>query len=280
MALLKKSKSKVLSTPMTDHLYYISNKYYFSFERWRSVVFPKNIYLYLYLISAFIFVYCSYGFFEGKGDGLSKFIPLILSEFVFLYASNKISEVKSRVTLELINLERNSDYVDINVAKRDAIRLLLNIRNFEFIEKAKEIDDFINIRYRSNKIIPLSFERFYELIYNADAKGRILTLFIVLVSITLGLTANVSERSDQVFELLTHKDIGFLYVGFLICFGGGLLLLATVYELLPMMFSPIFTRLDGHRSKRKLAVNYLLKDMVRLHKPHVIISVKGSNGRS
>lgn len=261
-----------------NQIYYIANKYYFAFESWKSIFFWSNWRLYTWLTSGLAFVYFAIHAFNYRlqytTNQLLAMMPMAIFEIAFFYSSMKLREHRKRLILKSINAQTRNHYTNIDQAKKDALQKLLKTNKYEFVEKIKEIKELQSTEIGRSKPNLFTAEQIYQYIYNPEAKNRILTLLIVLATITLSLTANISERSDQVFDLLTHKGIEWLYLIFLFYFTTIALFISATFQSIPTIFAPLVIRTDGLKAKSKYTINYLIRDMAKYHKPHVRISSK------
>jgi len=203
------------------------------------------------------------------GLGNAETFLLMLAEAPFLVASLSIKQYRERAVLESLQVEGSDAPNTMDGCRRVLLERLCGVPADKFAALAKECSDLLALQ-RTHHLWPDSFrERYLPKIYDPESKSRLLTLVLSSLAIFVALfNRSWSDSSPSIIEVLADPGVRSLVATVVIAAAllfFALLGLQAVASMVAGEVATWWAKLTGRTSKGRLALRYLMRDLVLLH---------------
>jgi hypothetical protein len=192
-------------------------------------------------------------------------------EIVFLFTYLAISEHKKRELHKKLGLKEKATSVDVDMVRSAELCKEFATSSREFARLARECRELMAVSESMRSPADTAVESLWRGVHDPDRKARLTgiiwgALAILVSLLVVGLPAD----SPTFLELLAADEFGdalwFLMALTAIVFGLWKALQWTWFNLVEMAW-PWAARFAGGSSFAKVKINYLVRDLVRLHMP-------------
>ncbi len=200
-----------------------------------------------------------------------SFALMFGAEFAFLCASGLIGAYKVRRVLAGGKVKRGKGKEYVDSRKTRSLERICGVDSTKFAGLAKECVDLIAAKKQFRSISDASFADILRNVYDPDSKARILALLLSAAAIFVALLNHSVPAEDfNILDTFSHNKftsefkqamstsiVGFgVYIGVRVLAGW-------ILELLSSGWAVIF----GGTSGSRMALNYFVRDLIRLHTP-------------
>lgn len=256
-----------------DEIMRRASKYFKEFEG--RHLYPKffSWQWFLWLVTAVIFAICTYrGMFGARHVYFADSRVLMFgSEFVFLGACALIGRFKTLKSLAGAPAERGKRGPYLDARKTAKLEEICGVDSSKFAALAKECCDLMAVKKQFRVVSDASLGDVMRNLYDPDSKARILALVLSAAALFAALL-NHSIPAEEFNILDSFADEGFKHlftfvmslavVGFGVYIGVRVLV-GWLVELLRSGWTVFWSVSSGST----MALNYFIRDLIRLHVP-------------
>ncbi len=260
-------------------MYAIANKYYEDFEQFRGKVKYSDPLLWGSALFGIAFIASLISFFYiGLSEAviqlykMPSFYFLILCECAFLFCFEALKDKRNRIVYKQLNKQlEGCDPKTINIhnIKRQWLKKHLPVNETEFLDLADNFSKALDLRFKTRKELEFNLDRFFNWIYCIEAKPRILTLIVILVSAVAALSFKDSNGLISLMEFYASTgsaELMFAWILSAVFLGAGLFGISISFRFTYMLLSYISKTIDGRNAKNRRTVNKLIRDLVEYHR--------------
>ncbi|WP_345986624.1 hypothetical protein WCX49_05740 [Sulfurimonas sp. HSL-1656] len=256
-----------------EEVYKISASYYKRLESFSAYGGIKNIYIWLFLVTAIVGVLILFNFrsihlwFIHNLSGLV--FPFVLGslEILGLGFLMESSRLRNKNVIRLLAEEFGVTVKTFQEAKIFLLKRYLSHEQHEFGEVARVIQDMLDLseKYFDSKH---PIDKFLHFVFNEEAKTRILTLFVLMCSILTVLTVGAGANLQTLYESLHYTETKNLWAVFglmllmLLVLWAGIVMLIKAFRRMMVFASLSIAKED---SKNIEMIKYLIADLIKFH---------------
>lgn len=257
-----------------NQIFKIAHIYYSALEKIGIKNRLKDRMLWYAIISWIVF---GYQFAQSVGLGMLKGIDLgweayfltLAAELVALYTTFQAGKNAKNVAIKTISEKYKKKFDDIIECRKFLLADLFKQPQTAYLAIAKDIDSLIGYHL----IVPGDPTSTTEswlgrLIFQADAKPRIIAMLLVIASGLLALSIKANASIDDVFAMIFEVNTGLLilvWVLLTIFLWGALVLISLIRLMALFLWHYTIIRLDGESAQSTYTLRYLQKDLARFY---------------
>ncbi|WP_411882882.1 hypothetical protein [Polaromonas sp. YR568] len=206
-----------------------------------------------------------------SADPISWYITLAMTgDVLLMFGLKHFRERKRQRLFDRLNTLDNSSFKSLDASRRHQLSKLFGCRYCEFADTAFRIRELQQLERTTVVGAQIGFaSEFRDFLLDAKTREKLIQLALVVASIGVTLAATRPDSMDSFVEILTSSDFATL-MSFL--FGLGVFLCVAWISLkvgaTALTDGFLFWRMNKSTAAwaNERRVNYLLNDLVRLHK--------------
>lgn len=133
---------------------------------------------------------------------------MMIMEIVFLGMTFYILKWREDAIIKRLNSEFGTAYKYMRDCKERYLGYITGCDPSDYLALAKEVSDLGKLRREFKKKTEFSMADISDAIYNKEARPRLLTLFVALLSMTVALTMKTDASLESLFD--AFSDSGWL----------------------------------------------------------------------
>jgi len=203
-------------------------------------------------------------------DDVSWYVLIVVAFFYasFLLSLKKLLEFHNeKIRKRFEDIFPKSICSDLSSIRRERLAQLWSCRPNKFYEKAKDIND-AKLLYEENKGLMFDGRSFWGLVFEREAKQRILALSIFIASLITVLSVAQGSSLEMVFKFYGTVDLSFvmaLYALIVILLFALLLAFSFLAKLIYAVGKFSSWRFGIDREFGSYVIRYMIRDMVVHH---------------
>lgn len=219
--------------------------------------------------------------FSGSGIDWWSLALAVVAEFALLWALSSIRSTKEERSLEIANTRAGSAFNSLQDCRRSHLCHLLGVKATQFLEVAEEI---VRLRQLDHSVLPQSelvMRSKWRVLFDPAAKDRVANWALAFCSALLAVAITGDSKLDNIFEAMDDTSFRRLVavlgmVAALVVFAwfGVRAIAATVQEVLTLWMCRVSTSRRGTTHE----LNYLLRDLVKLHRRKPLERLESAEG--
>jgi hypothetical protein len=198
-----------------------------------------------------------------------QWLMLIILSLIWGSIFLRIQKFRQKKFIEKTNESFNQVFQTVNECCIYLLKKKLNVQESDFLDVAKEINEMIELERQYRLAADLNVQFFSRKIYDPESKQRVLAGLLALLTLITALLVrsmppefgfslllNQSAWSFILLLLLTSAIVFFFIIG-----------LHVFWLVLYDSLSNTVLKFLGQKSKGKIALDYLVRHLVRYHTP-------------
>ena len=256
-----------------NEYYRLADRYFRAFEDRKLYPSWRNWHWYAWTASVValgFFAHHQIGLPARDVGGFSTFVMLAI-DLCIAGTAVQISSFKERSVLAAARAEHGQAFGSLDDCRTAVLESLLGTKADKFAATAKECSDLLALQKAHRLRNDFDLADLWRKIYDPDSKARLLAIVMGALALFVALMSKqLPEGSPTLLEILADSGVWqlvrFVVVVAVVVFG----LWVGVHAALSAGINATATwwvKLFGRSKRSRLALRYLLKDLVRLHMP-------------
>lgn len=195
---------------------------------------------------------------------------ILVFEILWLLALDRVREMKGVATLRIAAEKYHRPFITINESRIYALSVRLGVDEAKFFSVAKECKELLDMQRIFRSTAEIDFVSYARKIYDPESKARLMAIALAAISFIAALTVRSIPGELDIFDLLSnqsfHTEMAILLILTAVVYFvwiGVLIIGSIVFEGVVMWF----VKLGVSKGKSYTALRYLVRDLVRFHKP-------------
>lgn len=254
-----------------NHYYAAARAYFRRMEGWHLYPSYREPHLWVWgglVVAWFWSIYAYVAGVSQHGLSYKGLFFVVLFEAAVLLLAGEIKKRRARRVLAAAAEHPRGAVTSEEEFRVRALEDQLQVRKDQFFEVAKEIRDMLAMRSQFRKGSEIDSSFFLHSIYAPEGKQRVLTLLICALTVFTALMAR-TEDLPPIVEVLTQQGVQQWLATVVVLASCAFLMLVGIRAILSVMWSAVvtWTAKTIPTNESDIALRYMVRDLVRLHRP-------------
>jgi predicted Kef-type K+ transport protein len=256
-----------------NEYYRLANRYFRTFEDRKLYPTWRTWHWYAWtasLVALAFFAHHQIGLPAREVGGFSTFVMLAI-DLCIVGTTVQISSYKERSILAAARAEHGHAFVSLDDCRTAVLENLLGTKAEKFASTAKECSELLALQRAHRLRNEYDLQDLARKVYDPDSKARLLAIFMGALALFVALMSKqLPEGSPTLLEILADGGVWqlvrFVVVVAAILFGVWMGVHAALVTGINAT-ATWWVKLFGRSKRSRLALRYLMRDLVRLHMP-------------